>query len=476
VNSTDAKSIRDWLSHSSNCGGRFLWSAHDTIPLSALLGGTCLAGRVRELYDRTVLLLAHDQLAAALALIELDGVSRRLIICPAELPLEYLPMVIGKADVDAIVSDYDPGDLNHLAVSLRVRCSTNVITADHIEAARCATEWVLLTSGTTGAPKMVSHNFASLTAPVARTGRPRVAAGTNRLAEEPGVVWGTFYDIRRYGGLQIFLRAILGPGSLVLSSSDESPDDHLLRLSAHSVTHLTGTPSHWRRALMCRSARAIAPHYVRLSGEIADQAILNTLSSVYPSAGLSHAFASTEAGVAFEVNDGLEGFPASFLGLRGEVETRIEDNSLRIRSNRMATGYVGEEDAELLDTEGFVDTGDIVELRDNRYYFLGRRTGVINVGGLKVYPEEIEALLNRHPSVRMSCVRSRRSSIIGSLVVADVVLKGKPDPAAEQAVRLKQEILDFCREALPRHKVPAALNFVPALTVSATGKVTRRHA
>src|SRR2546425_13244163 len=103
---------------------------------------------------------------------------------------------------------------------------------------------------------------------------------------------------------------MLGRRSIVLAGIDEPPGDYLVRLGARGVTHISGTPSHWRRALMSPSARAIAPRYVRLSGEIADQAILNTLRSFYPRAAVGHAYASTEAGVGFEVNDGLEGFPA----------------------------------------------------------------------------------------------------------------------------------------------------------------------
>jgi acyl-coenzyme A synthetase/AMP-(fatty) acid ligase len=227
---------------------------------------------------------------------------------------------------------------------------------------------------------------------------------------------------------------------------------------------------------MSLSARAITPRYVRLSGEIADQAILNTLRSFYPQAAIGHAFASTEAGVAFEVNDGREGFPASLVGKRGEVEMKVEDRSLRIRSARTAVRYVGEESSVLMDHEGFVDTGDIVELRGGRYYFLGRRSGIINVGGLKVHPEEVEALLNRHPAVRMSCVRSRRNPITGALVVADVVLKEATEPAVGRVAELKQEILNICRETLPRHKVPTVLNFVPILVVAETGKIARHNA
>jgi acyl-coenzyme A synthetase/AMP-(fatty) acid ligase len=403
-------------------------------------------------------------------MIELDGVARRMIICPPDLSAEHLPEVIGRAGVDAVVSDHERSDTCSPGVPLHVRVSSVSTPAEPVALDYHATEWVLLTSGTTGRPKMLAHTLASLTAPI-----------TSGQHQETDVVWGTFYDIRRYGGLQIFLRAVLGRGALVLSDANESPTDHLLRLGTHAVTHLTGTPSHWRRALMSPAAHAIRPRYLRLSGEIADQAILNMLRAFYPQAAIGHAFASTEAGVGFEVNDGLEGFPASIVGASGGVEIEVEDSSLRIRSPRTALRYIGEEGASLLDARGFVDTGDIVERRGDRYYFLGRRSGVINVGGLKVYPEEVEAVLNRHPAVRMSCVRARRSPITGSLVVADVVLHGHADAAHRRVVErgnelLKEEILKLCRDTLPRHKVPVALAFVPVLAVNATGKMARKDA
>jgi acyl-CoA synthetase (AMP-forming)/AMP-acid ligase II len=291
------------------------------------------------------------------------------------------------------------------------------------------------------------------------------------------VVWSTFYDIRRYGGLQIFLRALLGGGSLVLSSAQESTGDFLIRAGAHGVTHISGTPSHWRRALMSPSVHKIAPRYVRLSGEIADQSILDNLRACYPEARIAHAFASTEAGVAFDVGDGLAGFPASLIGRRGaEVEMKIDDGSLRIRSARTAALYLGSQDETLTDRDGFVDTGDIVELRGDRYYFVGRRGGIINVGGLKVHPEEVEAVINGHPSVRMSLVRSRKNPITGALVVADVILKTEADSANGRPGELEHEILQLCRGALPRHKVPTAINFVPSLPVAETGKLVRHDA
>src|SRR5207247_4068794 len=207
---------------------------------------------------------------------------------------------------------------------------------------RCATEWVLLTSGTTGAPKLLVHSFARLSAHTAGTAPSLNAHGAD-------VLWGTFYDIRRYGGLQIFFRAVLGRGSFVLSGSGEPLSDYLVRLGAHGATHVSGTPSHWRRALMSPEAGAIAPSYIRLSGEIADQGILNALRSFYPQATIAHAFASTEAGVGFEVHDGLEGFPASMVGAPGDVQINVADGSLRIRSARNAVRYAGEEHSTLTD-------------------------------------------------------------------------------------------------------------------------------
>ena len=459
------KALRDYLGTPSDCAECRLWGAQNSVALSDLFHSSSLGGRRSELSRRSVLLRTHDPLAAALAILELDGVARRLVICPPDVRSEHLPALIAKAGVDAIVSDRDLPDAAAWGVTLCVPASSALTPCDPVHVDGCATEWVLLTSGTTGVPKMLAHNLFTLTGAI-KYGH----------FDAPDVVWGTFYDIRRYGGLQIFLRAIIGRRPLVLPDAGETVKEHLLRLAAHGVTHLTGTPSHWRKALMNDAINTIAPRYIRLSGEIADQAILNALRSVFPQGTIGHVYASTEAGVTFEVSDGLEGFPPSFIGKRGQVEVKLEDGSLRIRSTRAASRYVGEEGLVLADPDGFVDTGDMVEQRGDRYYFLGRRSGIINVGGLKVHPEEVEALINRHPSVQMSCVRSRRSPITGALVFADVVLKKQESCANGEGRRLEQEILKICRDTLPRHKVPAALRFVPSLAVAETGKMGRSNA
>jgi acyl-coenzyme A synthetase/AMP-(fatty) acid ligase len=430
--------------------------------LSDLVHGSSLGGRLGELHDRSVLIATKDQLSTALALIELDGLARRVVLYPSDLSRAHASSVVATAEIDALVSDWDAAEIIPLDVACVVTCTPSLTALDCERRGERRTEWVLLTSGTTGLPKLTLHTLSSLTGPI-----------TGDTAQGSSIVWSTFYDIRRYGGLQIFLRALLDGASLVLSSAQESTGDFLTRAGAEGVTHISGTPSHWRRALMSPSVYRIAPNYVRLSGEIADQGILDNLRAFFGDATIVHAFASTEAGVGFEVRDGLAGFPAEIIGKRSNgVELKIEEGSLRIRSARTAVRYLG--DATLAAKDGFVDTGDLVELHGERYYFVGRRDGVINVGGAKVHPEEVEAVLNRHPGVRMSLVRARKSPITGAIVVADIVVKRSDGgEAIAETTAFKNELLEMCHRALPPYKVPAAIRFVSSLDVTTAGKLAR---
>ena len=455
--------LRALLRSSPRLAERQLHGYRGAVALSNFADGTYLGIARQALAGQSVLIRVGDMLSAAVAMIELDGLARRLILCPPDLKPEYLGGVISSAGVDAVVVDGSPSEIAGAGLSI-APLSQALTPLGSLSSPELDTEWVLFTSGTVGAPKMVVHSLAGLTGAIKR---PPVPVGD--------IVWGTFYDIRRYGGLQILLRALLGEASMVLTESEEDPADFLARLGRHGVTHLTGTPSHWRRVLMNPAKGSISPRYVRLSGEIADQAVLDALKSAFPGVPVAHAFASTEAGVGFEVNDGLEGFPASLLDSKdGDVKIRVVGGALQLRSARAAIRYIGDQTEALADAEGFVDTGDLVERRGDRFYFVGRRGGIINVGGLKVHPEEIEAVINLHPAVRVSLVKARRNPIVGAIVVAEVVLD--PDRGEADEAKLKEEILATCRARLEPHKVPLRLAFVPSISMSSGGKLVRTNA
>lgn len=433
------------------------------VVLDGLIDGSCFGVPTEMLLGCSVLIACQDQLPAVLAAIELDGIAQRILLWPPDLPASCLPAVLGDAQVDMIAWDEVSAAGREADGRAVIACRTelqprsSVLTNRSIE-----TEWVLFTSGTTGQPKMVRHTLPSLSGPI-----------DDGLAVASKAVWSTFYDVRRYGGLQILLRALIGGGSMVLSRAAEPVGDFLRRAGKSGVTHISGTPSHWRRTLMSSFGHFMSPAYVRLSGEVADQAILDQLQRAYPASSVAHAFASTEAGVAFDVRDGLAGFPSAYIGQPGaKVDMRVEDGTLRIRSSRTSAGYLGDHGRTLRGPDGFVDTGDIVERRGDRYYFNGRREGVINVGGLKVYPEEVEAVINQHPAVRMSRVWARSNPITGALVAADVVLEAN----RENFATLRPGIIDQCRRSLAAYKVPVSIRQVQSLEIAASGKLLRGHA
>ena len=430
-----------------------------TIALGSMTAVGCLGERASELGGRSVLVATSTQVLSTAAFVVLDGAVRRMVIAPPDLARDDVPAVLKEADVEVVVTDQPDAfrqaecDIIGLALTPAIQGTDLPRSYD--------TEWVLATSGTSGRPKLVAHGLAALTGAFSR----------EAPASKPQV-WATFYDIRRYGGLQILLRALFAGSDLVLSRTGEGIEDHLRRLGDAGVTSISGTPSHWRRVLMSNARDAIRPKYVRLSGEIADQMVLDALRAAYPRAAIGHAYASTEAGVGFAVDDGCEGFPAALLDSGREVAMKVEDGTLRIRSTRTASRYVGTASETLHDDDGFIDTGDLVERRGDRCYFVGRRGGIINVGGLKVNPEEVEAAINSHHDVRMSLVKARKNPLVGAIVVAEIVLR---DPAVG-ADAVKADILRLCRARLPAHKVPALVRFVPSLPLTPAGKLRREPA
>ena len=451
--------LRERLLAAGGLDGLFLSDHRTRKDLAGIVAGGRDAAAAEALAGRRVLLAVGGQMAAARALIALDGLAARLALVPPKLAPEHVARIAQDAEAEICVCD---------AEGLASAALPGLPRIDVEEACRAApggtraTEWALATSGTTGAPKLVAHTLEGL------------AGGINTAAApEPGTVWSTFYDIRRYGGLQVFLRAMLGPSSLVLSEAGEPLRDYLIRVGEAGVSHILGTPSHWRLALMSAALDRLAPRYVRLSGEIADQTVLDALRAAFPDARIAHAYASTEGGVGFTVEDGREGFPASLIGTRAGIEIAVREDSLFVRSGRTGRRYLGAAPETLVAGDGFIDTGDLVERRGERYHFLGRRSGVINVGGAKVQPEEVETVINVFPGVSMSRVRARANPILGAVVEAEIVLRA--DAETDRA-ELRRAILAHCRPRLAAHKVPASVKFVDALPITSGGKLVRRGA
>jgi acyl-coenzyme A synthetase/AMP-(fatty) acid ligase len=183
-----------------------------------------------------------------------------------------------------------PNSINQIFISKNLAPS---------EKPKIETDWVLYTSGTTGTPKAVRHSLHSLS--------KAIKQGSQKNT------WGLIYEPCRMAGLQVILQALNSRESLFVPDSNMNFTDKIQEMVKNEVSALSATPTIWRNILQVKCSRKWNLRQVTLGGEIVNQSIINALKSRFPDARITHIFASTEAGAAFSVNDGLEGFPANFL-------------------------------------------------------------------------------------------------------------------------------------------------------------------
>jgi acyl-CoA synthetase (AMP-forming)/AMP-acid ligase II len=313
----------------------------------------------------------------------------------------------------------------------------------------------ILTSGSTGKPKAVRHTWASLARPVRLT------------PEYPAPRWLLTYRPNLYAGLQVLLQCFANGGTLVVPAARAEPKAVAELAAAASVQFASATPSYWRRLLLFADAAILSRIplvQITLGGEAVPQTVLDALAERFPSARLVHIYATTELGRCFSVTDGLAGFPQWFLDQRSAdgIELRIEDGELYVRSANASLPEGGPATA-------WQATGDLVELVEDRVHFRGRRSDLINVGGNKVHPLEVERVIRAVPSVLDVRVFGRASSVAGQLVACEIVPAPGLDPASvEDAVQA------HCRVHLASHQRPRLIRMVEAIDLSPAGKQLRR--
>ena len=421
-----------------------------------------VAGPLRRLARGRVALRLTDDLSTAVAIAVFDGAAEGMLLLPAEAGEEEVQRQLAAANATVLVTDgagrldtVYPGDI------FTVGGVDDLLRAEGVAATRpdpTSTQWLIPTSGTTGTPKVVVHPFRSLTRTI-RTDR----AVPDRL------VWGLAYGITRFAGVQVLLQSQLSGSPLIVPPQDADLAGRVRAFAELGCTALSATPTMWRQILMTPASAGLDLQQITLGGEIANDAILRAVARRWPNARITHIYASTEAGVGFSVKDGRAGFPAAWLDHPPDgVQLAVDGRSvLRIRpidaGQRMLDG------PPLFDEQGFVDTGDVLRRDGDRYLFLGRENGAINVGGSKIQPEEVEQTLLDCPGVQLAWVRGRPSPITGMVVEAHIV----QDASLPTDLARRKEIADFCRQALPAHAVPTVIRFVDHIELNQAGKTLR---
>ena len=383
------------------------------------------------------------------ALAALDELKVAAYLFAMELPavqLKEQALRLGLSHLLHATADESDYEILTLEVAPREPCQESSVT--------------ILTSGTEGIPKAARHVWQSLSRPVRTTEQPQC--------------WLLSYRIQLYAGLQVLLQAIWSGGTVVIPRAENSPDEVVELMVSSQVEFASATPSYWRRLVLFadRDRLASVPlRQITLGGEAIDQAILDSLTEIFPKARLAHIYATTELGRCFSVTDRQAGFPASFLDQPTSegVELRIKDGELQIRSANAMQGYEAAPAESRFDRQGWFGTGDLVDVEGDRVYFAGRRGETINVGGNKVQPLEVESRLRKIDGIADVRVFGKSSSIAGQLVACEFVLaEGYQDAAVRQAI--SAEVADWQSYQRPRF-----IRMVTEIGLTSAGKTRRQE-
>lgn len=315
---------------------------------------------------------------------------------------------------------------------------------------------LVLTTGTTGAPRAARHDWN------------RVLRAASRIQPAPDQRWLLAYGLHQFAGLQILVH-VLGAGATLVVPASSRPLDGLEAIRRHDVRFASATPTWWRFLLAeLRSTGGGSLPFVQitLGGEASPESLLEQLAEAFPGARIVHVYAATEVGSTGSVGDGHEGLHTSVLdrGDDADIAMRVTDGELWVRSRVGMLGYYGEPP---IDPDGWRPTGDLVEIEGDRILFRGRTSEVINVGGVKVHPLPIEDLVERVPGVDVARVYGRPNKMTGAIVAVEAVAAPGIDHEA-----LIDAIRDACGD-LPAASRPRSIKVVEDIATHG-GKRTRR--
>lgn len=314
---------------------------------------------------------------------------------------------------------------------------------------------VQFSSGTSGQPKAAVHDLTLLL--------------EKFKVRRPALSTLAFMLFDHLGGLNTMLHT-LSNGATLVSTSDRSPETVCRLIEEHRVELLPATPTFFNLLLLSGAHRRYDVSSLRIisyGAEPMPESTLARLRDEFPSVRLQQTYGLIEVGVlrTKSRDDG-----SLWVKVGGEgYETRVVDGMLQMRAQSMLLGYLNAPTA--ITPDGWFVTGDVVEQDGEYLKFLGRDSELINVGGEKVYPAEVEGVIESMEDVAEAIVYGEPNRLVGNVVCATVKPVVPPHDEAQLAVQVKR----FCRERLERFKVPVKVRIADEHQFGSRYKKQRRH-
>ncbi len=388
-------------------------------------------GRLSErgIASGQVVALEGDYSPSACALL-LALIGRRVVVVPlTEAAAAHREEFLDVAQVRFVVSFEEAGGWR---IEERPGETTHPLIGRLAE--RRAPGLVLFSSGSTGKSKAALHDFWALL--------------EKFEVQRHALTTVTFLLLDHIGGINTLLYTVSNGGTVVALDSRD-PEEVCRAIERFRVQLLPTSPTFLNLLLISEAYRRYdlsSLELITYGTEVMPEATLRRLHELFPDVRLQQTYGLSELGILRSKSRGSDSL---WVKVGGEgFETQVRDGTLWIRARSAMLGYLNAPSP--FDEEGWMNTDDAVEVDGDYIRILGRKTEIINVGGQKVYPAEVEGVLLGLDNVRDVTVYGERNPITGSVVAARVNLE-RPEAVRD----LKKRIRAFCRDRLAPYKIPA---------------------
>ena len=315
---------------------------------------------------------------------------------------------------------------------------------------------ILFSSGSTGEPKAIIHDLDNL-----------INSYQNRKIKDLNTL--IFLTFDHIGGIDTMMRIFSIGGTLTIPSTRQA--EEICRLiEQHEVNVLPSSPTFLNLMLISGLHKKYdlgSLKIIAFGAEPMPESLLLKLKDIFPGVELQQKFGTSETN-AVKVTSRSDSLLMKLDD--PNIEYKIVDNELWLKSKTQALGYLNAP-MDSFTEDGWFKTGDLVETTEDGYIkIIGRNKEVINVGGEKVLPAEVEAVLLAHEAIDDAMVYGEENPITGQSVAVDLVMKEEMDKRD-----VKKLVRKHCKEKLDNYKIPTKINIVDQTNYGERFKKIRRR-